>query len=167
VVSTLARAGGGLAYAPWGRVAEEFWVSPVPGLAPAAPGAPPEPVRARLAEVAAAERAEGPKRALALIAALDAEIAAVHGEVHLFTARVREVRAQVTAMTGDHEGGVVLCLHAAQLLASVLGPGHPDVEGALGRAYAMWRAMPDEAGEGARRSAGGELLRVAGDLRGC
>lgn len=145
-------------YRPWGTVTPEFWTAPAP-----APGLAPETLRARLVQVAEVARTGSLPDAAALASRLDQDVTAEHGDLHLHTVQVREVRGYLAALAGDHCSGLAWYLHAAQLRVTVQGPGHPDVEAATRRAYSLWQAMPPQAD---RQRLGTDLLTIASDIHG-
>lgn len=74
---------------------------------------------------------------------LDTDVTAEHGPEHLDTVHVREVRAHLAYLAGDHATSLGWYLHTARLRATIQGPGHPDTEEATRRVYSLWRAFPD------------------------
>lgn len=144
-------------YRPWGTVTPEFWTAPAPG--PAL-----ETLHARLARVAEVAGTGNLPDAIALAARLDQDVTAEHGELHLHTIQVREVRGYLATLTDDYPSGLSWYLHAAQLRVAIQGPGHPDVEAATRRAYSLWRAMPPETTD--RQRLGTDLLTITGDIHG-
>ncbi|MGW5124520.1 hypothetical protein ACWEQ7_10780 [Streptomyces sp. NPDC004069] len=150
-------------YRPWGTVTPEFWATPVPGTTTAPHELAPETLRARLVKVAEVAQDGRMDDAAALAAQLDQDVTDEYGEAHLHTVQVREVRGYLAALTGDHSTGLAWYLHAAQVRATVQGPGHPDVEAATRRAYSLWRAMPSE---NDRQRLGADLLTIATDIHG-
>ncbi|MFF3431778.1 hypothetical protein [Streptomyces sp. NPDC002602] len=92
-------------------------------------------------------------RANILAEELDATTTAAHGEAHIETIRVREVRAYLTLLTGHHESAVAWYLHVVRLHAGLHEPEHPETDLAVRRAYGMWKALPAP-----------DAVRVADDL---
>ncbi|MER5182632.1 hypothetical protein ABT009_30495 [Streptomyces sp. NPDC002896] len=150
-------------YRPWGTVTPAFWATPATGTTTAPQGLPAEALRARLIKVAEVAQGGSMQDAAALAAQLDQEVTAEYGQVHLHPVMVREVRGYLAALLRDHATALAWYLHAAQLRATIQGPGHPDVEAASRRAYSLWRVMPPESD---RERLGTELLTVVTDIHG-
>jgi hypothetical protein len=150
-------------YRPWGTVTPAFWATPAPGTAAAPQGLPPETLRTRLVEVAQVAQGGQLQDAAMLADQLNQDVTAEYGETHVHTIQVREVRGYLAALMGDHATGVSWYLHAAQLRATVQGPGHPDVEEATRRSYSLWQALPPGAD---RYRLGTELLTIVTDIHG-
>ncbi|MFD9374132.1 hypothetical protein ACFWBH_01110 [Streptomyces sp. NPDC059999] len=109
-------------------------------------------IAGQLAEIQAAAAVDL-ARANILAEELDATTTAAHGEAHIETIRVREVRAYLTLLTGHHESAVAWYLHVVRLHAGLHGPEHPETDLAVRRAYSMWKALPAP-----------DAVRVADDL---
>lgn len=131
-------------YLPWGTVTPTFWEggSPKPSLPAAEPPPVPEAVRQELAAIAAAGAAGQLAEASASAHRLDVQITAQHGEAHLHTIQMREVRAHLAHLAGDHAGAVGWYLHTARLRATVQGGRHPDTAHATKLVYSLWRTLP-------------------------
>ncbi|WP_328406389.1 hypothetical protein OHS70_38345 (plasmid) [Streptomyces sp. NBC_00390] len=131
-------------YLPWGTVTPTFWEtgdSPRPSLPAAKP--PPVPEAGQeLATIAAAGAAGQLAEASASAHRLDAQITAQHGEAHLHTIQIREVRAHLAHLAGDHVGAVGWYLHTARLRATVQGGRHPDTAHATKLVYSLWQTLP-------------------------
>lgn len=148
---------------PWGTVTPAFWDSR-PEERPA--GQPmthiPQVLRGRLTEIATTAAAGRLPDAAWMSYRLDTDVTAEYGPEHLNTVHVREVRAHLAYLAGDHASALGWYLHTARLRATVQGPGHPDTEEATLRAYSLWRAVPD----GDAPALGAELLGVVTDIHG-
>lgn len=150
-------------FRPWGVVDPQFWAGAEPEAAAVPPPADPAPleaaaeaVSANLAEQLAAIQAAASDdlvRAHALVAELDAKTTAAHGERHIETVRVREVRAYVVHLTGHHDTAVAWHLHVVRLHVALHGPEHKETALAVRRAYSMWKALPAP-----------DAMRLSGDL---
>jgi DNA-binding FrmR family transcriptional regulator len=138
-------------FRPWGVVDPAFWAgaeveeafSPVE--APAAVEVAAAAVSGDVAEQLAAIQAASSVdlvRANVLAEELDAKTTAAHGEGHIETVRVREVRAYLALLTGHHETAVAWYLHVVRLHAGLHGPEHTETVLAVRRAYSMWKALP-------------------------
>lgn len=151
-------------YRPWGTVTPEFWTAPAAGTAsPQESAVSADGLRARLTRVAELAQEGSLAEAAALAAAVDEDVSAECGEVHLHTVQVREVRGYLAALTGDYGTGLAWYLHSCRLRVTVQGPDHPEVEAATRRAYSLWRAMPP--GSDSHRL-GADLLTVVTDIHG-
>ncbi|MFD7094713.1 hypothetical protein [Streptomyces xanthophaeus] len=141
-----------LLFRPWGVVDPAFWAGgteadePLPaGEAPAAADAATPAMSGETAEQLAAVQAAASvdlERAHILAEELDARTTAAHGEEHIETVRVREVRAYLALLTGHHETAVAWYLHVVRLHAALHGPAHTETVLAIRRAYSMWMALP-------------------------
>ncbi|MGW1765028.1 hypothetical protein ACWCQL_13255 [Streptomyces sp. NPDC002073] len=142
-----------LLYPPWGTSTAAYWTTPQPAAEPtAAPptstAADPEPAPAgpdlqqRLAVLHEAVGAGLHDRAQLLAETLDADTTAAHGEEHLATIHVREVRGYVAGLLQHPRTALAWYLHTLQLRGRVQGPAHPDIEDAARRAYSLWRTLP-------------------------
>ncbi|MGW7030772.1 hypothetical protein ACWGFX_26870 [Streptomyces xanthophaeus] len=146
-----------LLFRPWGVVDPAFWAGtetdePLPAVeAPAAAAVSGETAE-QLAAVQAAASVDL-ERANILAEELDARTTAAHGEEHIETVRVREVRAYLALLTGHHETAVAWYLHVVRLHAALHGPEHEETNLAVRRTYSMWKALPDP-----------EAVRLAEDL---
>ncbi|MGW6877012.1 hypothetical protein [Streptomyces xanthophaeus] len=76
------------------------------------------------------------ERANILAEELDARTTAAHGEEHIETVRVREVRAYLALLTGHHETAVAWYLHVVRLHAALHGPDHEETNLAVRRTSA-------------------------------
>ncbi|MGW6943476.1 hypothetical protein ACWGF3_31355 [Streptomyces xanthophaeus] len=141
-----------LLFRPWGVVDPAFWAGteadePPPAVeAPAAADAAAAAVSGETAEQLAAVQAAASvdlERANILAEELDARTTAAHGEEHIETVRVREVRAYLALLTGHHETAVAWYLHVVRLHAALHGPEHEETNLAVRRTYSMWKALPD------------------------
>ncbi|GHI90487.1 hypothetical protein [Streptomyces xanthophaeus] len=141
-----------LLFRPWGVVDPAFWAGtetdePLPAVeAPAAADAAAAAVSGETAEQLAAVQAAASvdlERAHILAEELDARTTAAHGEEHIETVRVREVRAYLALLTGHHETAVAWYLHVVRLHAALHGPDHEETNLAVRRTYSMWKALPD------------------------
>ncbi|MER5555968.1 hypothetical protein ABT001_30590 [Streptomyces sp. NPDC002793] len=132
-------------YLPWGIVTPAFWdsgESPESSASAAQPSPVPEAVRKELTAIAAAGAAGQLAEASANAHRLDSQITAQHGEAHLHTIQIREVRAHLAYLAGDHVGAVGWYLHTARLRATVLGGQHSDTAHATKLVYSLWRMLP-------------------------
>ncbi|MEU9107143.1 hypothetical protein AB0D54_22885 [Streptomyces xanthophaeus] len=142
-----------LLFRPWGVVDPAFWAGgteadePLPAVeAPAAADAATPAMSGETAEQLAAVQAAASvdlERAHILAEELDARTTAAHGEEHIETVRVREVRAYLALLTGHHETAVAWYLHVVRLHAALHGPEHEETNLAVRRTYSMWKALPD------------------------
>ncbi|WP_158714810.1 hypothetical protein [Streptomyces erythrochromogenes] len=139
-----------LLFRPWGVVDPAFWASaeaedaPAPAASSAAAGGAPA-VSKGVAEHLAAIQATAATdlvRANGLAEELDAKTTSAHGERHIETVRVREVRAYLALLSGHHETAVAWYLHVVRLHADLHGPEHAETVLAVRRAYSMWKALP-------------------------
>ncbi|MFJ8078736.1 hypothetical protein ACIQ7Q_33590 [Streptomyces sp. NPDC096176] len=152
-------------YLPWGTVTPTFWEtggSPKPSLPAAEPPPVPEAVRQELAAIAAAGAAGHLAEASASAHRLDVQITAQHGEAHLHTIQIREVRAHLAHLAGDHAGAVGWYLHTARLRATVQGRGHADTAHATKLVYSLWRTLPSADAQ----RLGAELLTALTEIHG-
>ncbi|MFC9295757.1 hypothetical protein ACFTWH_10895 [Streptomyces sp. NPDC057011] len=138
-------------FRPWGVVDPAFWAGAEAEqpLAPDETSPPPEvaasTVSGDLADrLAAIQEAASLDlaRANALAEELDAKTTAAHGEEHIETVRVREVRAYLVLLTGHHETAAAWYLHVVRLHVGLHGPHHTETALAVRRAYSMWKALP-------------------------
>ncbi|MFJ8162130.1 tetratricopeptide repeat protein [Streptomyces sp. NPDC096136] len=123
-------------YHPWGIASPAFWT----GSEPDQPPTPPAP--SPLAAIQDAAAAGLHEKALALAEELDATTTALHGEIHLDTIQVREVRGYLTDLTGRPAEALDWYLHTLRLRARLHGPDSPDTESAARRTYSLWRTLP-------------------------
>ncbi|MGW9372220.1 hypothetical protein ACWGVR_19595 [Streptomyces xanthophaeus] len=160
-----------LLFRPWGMVDSAFWAGteadepPPAAEAPAAADAATTAVSGEAAEQLAAVQAAASvdlERANILAEELDARTTAAHGEEHIETVRVREVRAYLALLTGHHETAVAWYLHVVRLHAALHGPDHEETNLAVRRTYSMWKSLPDP--ETVRLADG--LLKTFTELQG-
>ncbi|MEH0564415.1 hypothetical protein QBA37_35175 [Streptomyces silvae] len=149
-------------YQPWGTVTPTFWgleheTSPTRSEARI-----PQVLRGRLTEIAAtAARGRLPDAAW-MAYQLDTEVTGEYGPEHLNTVHIREVRAHLAYLAGDHATSLGWYLHTARLRATIQGPGHPDTEEATRRVYSLWRTVPDADAP----ALGAEVLGAVTDIHG-
>ncbi|MGW6979592.1 hypothetical protein ACWGE1_09110 [Streptomyces sp. NPDC054932] len=157
-------------FRPWGVVDPGFWAGAEVEEALSPLKAPPAveaaaDVSGEVAEQLAAIQAAASVdlvRANVLAEELDAKTTAAHGERHIETVRVREVRAYLALLTGHHEIAVAWYLHVVRLHAGLHGPEHTETVLAVRRAYSMWEALP--ASDAVRLAEG--LLEAFAQLNG-
>ncbi|MER6314456.1 hypothetical protein ABT237_11885 [Streptomyces sp. NPDC001581] len=158
-------------FRPWGVVDPTFWAGAEAeenlsrAETPLAVEVAAAPVSGAVAEQLAAIQAAAYVdlvRANVLAEELDAKTTAAHGERHIETVRVREVRAYVALLTGHHETAVAWYLHVVRLHASLHGPEHTETSLAVRRAYSMWKALP--ASDAVRLAQG--LIEAFAELEG-
>ncbi|MER8097162.1 hypothetical protein [Streptomyces goshikiensis] len=135
-------------FRPWGIVDPGFWAdaeaeqtATPPVAAEAAAATVSGEVAGQLAAIQAAASVDL-VRANVLAEELDAKTTTAHGEGHIETIRVREVRAYLALLTGHHETAVAWYLHVVRLHAGLHGPEHTETVLAVRRAYSMWKALP-------------------------
>ncbi|MFD9306834.1 hypothetical protein ACFWCB_29910 [Streptomyces sp. NPDC060048] len=152
-------------FRPWGVVDPKFWVgaehegaavfpaaAPAPAAVHAAAAAVSGDVADRLAAIQAVASVDL-VRAHGLAERLDAETTAARSEGHIETVRVRELRAHLALLTGDHEIALGWYLHVVRLHTALHGPQHSETVLAVRRAYSLWKALPAR-----------DAVRLAGDL---
>ncbi|MEU6759414.1 hypothetical protein [Streptomyces sp. NPDC046685] len=159
-------------FRPWGVVDPAFWRGAEADEAPSAVEGPVAVVATATAvlsgevaeQLAAIQTAASVdlERAGVLAEELDARTTAAHGEDHIETVRVREVRAYLALLTGHHQTAVAWYLHVIRLHAALHGSEHPETALAVRRAYSMWKALP--APEATRLAE--DLLEAFTELRG-
>lgn len=98
------------------------------------------PSALRISHLAEAGRLD---EALTMAVALDDATARTHGPSHRAAIEVREVRAHITAASGDLPGGIALYRDAAERWA--LQGEHVMAGEAAGRAHALWMRITDPA----------------------
>ncbi|MFF4456765.1 hypothetical protein [Streptomyces goshikiensis] len=133
-------------FRPWGVVDPAFWAHAEAAEVPAVVGGAAAAVSGGIAEQLAAVQAAASAdlvRAGVLAEELDAQTTAAHGERHIETLRVREVRAYLALLTGHHETAVAWYLHVVRLHAGLHGAEHAETVLAVRRTYSMWKALPD------------------------
>ncbi|MEU1217158.1 hypothetical protein ABZ424_33165 [Streptomyces sp. NPDC005790] len=145
---------------PWGTVTPAFWGSRQE--AGVAMPHIPQVLRGRLTEIAATVAASRLPDAAWMAFRLDTDVTAEYGPEHLNTVHVREVRAHLAYLAGDHATSLGWYLHTARLRATIQGPRHPDTEEATRRVYSLWRTVP----EADAPALGAELLGVLTDIHG-
>lgn len=128
-------------YRPWGIVDPRFWEGTETGARPE-PVADLSPAVTEQLVAIRATAADDLARATVLGEELDARTTAAHGEAHMDTVRVREVRAYLAHLTGHHDTAVAWYLHVVRLHTALHGPDHPETALAIRRAYSMWKALP-------------------------
>ncbi|MFJ5637695.1 hypothetical protein ACIQF5_34350 [Streptomyces goshikiensis] len=154
-------------FRPWGIVDPGFWAgaeaerTATPPVAAEAAAAVSGEVAGQLAAIQAAASVDL-VRANVLAEELDAKTTTAHGEGHIETIRVREVRAYLALLTGRHETAVAWYLHVVRLHAGLHGPEHTETVLAVRRAYSMWKAMP--APDAVRLA--GSLMETFAELKG-
>ena len=148
---------------PWGTVTPAFW-GIREGERPTEQTRThiPQVLRGRLTEIAAAAAAGRLPDAAWMADRLDTDVTDEYGPEHLNTVHVREVRAHLAYLAGDHATSLGWYLHTTRLRATVQGPGHPDTEEATRRVYSLWRTVPDADAP----ALGAELLGVVTDIHG-
>ncbi|MFD9410154.1 hypothetical protein ACFWBN_24525 [Streptomyces sp. NPDC059989] len=137
-------------FRPWGVIDPAFWAGAEAGEATISPVEIPIAVKAAAVKGEVAEQLTSIRaaasvdlvRANVLAEELDAKTTAAHGEGHIETVRVREVRAYLALLTGHHETAVAWYLHVVRLHAGLHGPEHAETALAVRRAYSMWKALP-------------------------
>ncbi|MFD5489474.1 hypothetical protein ACFWIV_28870 [Streptomyces virginiae] len=143
-------------FRPWGLIDPAFWAAPEteeaipPATADGVVDATADAAGAGVAEELAAIQkvaAVDLARAGAIAEELDARTTAAHGERHIETVRVREVRAYLVLLSGHHETAVAWYLHVVRLHAALNGPDHDETTLAVRRAYSMWKALPPSEAE--------------------
>ncbi|WP_331725942.1 hypothetical protein [Streptomyces sp. NBC_01012] len=152
-------------FPPWGTVTPAFWgtggrqeeCSAKETLAHI-----PQVLRGRLTEIAATAAGGRLPDAAWMAYRLDTDVTDEYGPEHLNTVHVREVRAHLAYLAGDHATSLGWYLHTARLRATVQGPGHPDTEEATRRVYSLWRTVPDADAP----ALGAEVLGVVSDIHG-
>ncbi|MFI8105412.1 hypothetical protein [Streptomyces sp. NPDC086023] len=129
-------------YRPWGTVTPESWTgTPAPTTEDTAEAEPLD-VPGRLARIHEAATAGEPEKALLLAEELDTASTAAHGELHLATIQVREIRGYLTDLAGHPDTALAWYLHTARLRSRLHGPHAEDTDQAVRRAYSLWRHMP-------------------------
>ncbi|MEV6312612.1 hypothetical protein AB0M10_29000 [Streptomyces sp. NPDC051840] len=119
-------------------------------------------LRSRLTAVAAAAGDGRLQEAAWMAYELDTEVTEAQGPEHLDTVHIREVRAHLAYLAGDHVTALGWYLHTARLRATIQGPAHPDTEAATRRVYSLWRTVPDADAP----ALGVELLGAVTDIHG-
>lgn len=149
---------------PWGTVTPAFWGSRQEERRPTEQPMThiPQVLRGRLTKIVATAAAGRLADAAWMAGRLDTDVTAEHGPEHLDTVHVREVRAHLAYLAGDHATSLGWYLHTARLRATIQGPGHPDTEEATRRVYSLWRAFPDADAA----ALGTELLGAVTDIHG-
>lgn len=149
-------------YRPWGTVTPAFWDLRQQAEPERTVVHVPQVLRGRLTAIAA--RAAGGRfpDAAWMAHQLDTEVTDEYGPEHLNTVHVREVRAHLAYLAGDHAASLGWYLHTARLRATIQGPGHPDTEEATRRVYSLWRTVPDADAP----ALGVELLGTVTDIHG-
>ncbi|MFE3991537.1 hypothetical protein ACFXPW_07540 [Streptomyces goshikiensis] len=133
-------------FRPWGVVDPAFWAHAEAAEVPAVVAGAAAAVSGGIAEQLAAIQAAASVdlvRANVLAEELDAKTTTAHGERHIETVRVREVRAYLALLTGHHETAVAWYLHVVRLHARLHGAEHAETVLAVRRTYSMWKALPD------------------------
>ncbi|MGW1817348.1 hypothetical protein ACWCQM_27720 [Streptomyces sp. NPDC002125] len=148
---------------PWGTVTPAFWDIRQPAAAQDQPQVHvPQVLRGRLTEIAATAAGGRLPDAAWMAYRLDTDVTAEYGPEHLHTVHIREIRAHLAYLAGDHATSLGWYLHTARLRATVQGPGHPDTEEATRRVYSLWRTVPDADAP----ALGAEVLGVVSDIHG-
>ncbi|MFE9393578.1 hypothetical protein [Streptomyces sp. NPDC006784] len=151
----------GPVYRPWGVVSPDFWESAAP--VPDPSRLDEEALRARFAQVADVATSGDLPEAIILAHRLDEDVTTVHGEVHLHTVNVREIRGYLAHLAAEHRQALGWYLHAVRLRATVQGTAHPDTQKAGQRAYSLWVSIPISQ---EWYQLGNELLATLTDIHG-
>ncbi|MDP5317394.1 hypothetical protein [Streptomyces poriferorum] len=151
-------------FRPWGTVTPAFWGAPeLPTTQRAeSQSSIPNELKGPLVEIAATAAAGQLPEAAWMAYELDSEVTTTHGPDHLNTVHIREVRAHLAHLAGDHATAFGWYLHTARLRATIQGAGHPDTAEATKRVYSLWRSVP----EADSVRLGSELLAAVTDIHG-
>ncbi|MFD8799920.1 hypothetical protein [Streptomyces atroolivaceus] len=149
-------------FRPWGTVTPEFWGVQHEAQPEQAVARIPQVLRGHLTKIAAKAASGLLPDAAWMAYQLDTEVTGEYGPEHLNTVHIREVRAHLAYLAGDHATSLGWYLHTARLRATIQGPDHPDTEEATRRAYSLWRTVPDADAP----ALGTEVLGAVTDIHG-
>jgi hypothetical protein len=148
-------------YRAWGEVTDHFWEGGADESRGGTLG--PDAIRFRLAEISGVANDGDLDAAMTLIFQLDRDTTDAYGESYMYTVQVREVHGYVAALARDFPLALRYYVHTVRLRVTLQGPGHPEVEQAIWRAYGLWSSMPRSP---ERNQWGAELLTVVTDIHG-